>query len=247
MSRYTELVLKNVLRRTKKLLGTPNSRYKLWFATKSSTGHQRVEAHRNTPQKRTGRVEKPPGTLKTELKTMICDKFFSWASTWRGTLKQSPKTFSARRKTPSYSQNRATNYELRQNLLLSISVLRYTEIVFKNGLSESKNPQLQSKPRHRLWFPPKSAPGHQPVKAHRNSPQKSSERAEKPPGTGQNRATHYDLRQNLLLGISVSRYTKIVLQNLLSGQKTHVHSKPRNRLWFAIVFSWASAYRGTPK
>ena len=35
-------------------------RYKLLFGPKSSPGHQRVEVHRNSPQ----RVEKPPGALK---------------------------------------------------------------------------------------------------------------------------------------------------------------------------------------
>ena len=33
----------------------PKSSYRLWFATKSSHGHQRVEIHRNTPQKRAQR------------------------------------------------------------------------------------------------------------------------------------------------------------------------------------------------
>ena len=51
-----------------------NLRYRLWFATKSPPEHQRVEVHRNSPQKRTQRVEKPPGILKFALETMIGDE-----------------------------------------------------------------------------------------------------------------------------------------------------------------------------
>ena len=46
MSRYTEVVLKNVLSGSKNLTGT------LKFAGMLSPGHQRVAVHRKSPQKR---------------------------------------------------------------------------------------------------------------------------------------------------------------------------------------------------
>ena len=59
-----------------------------WFMTKSSSEHQHVEAHRNSPQKRTQGVEKSTGTIKTELRTIISVKIFSSASSCRGSPKQ---------------------------------------------------------------------------------------------------------------------------------------------------------------
>ena len=99
------------------------------------------QGHRNSPQKSTQQVEKPLGTVKTELQTMICDKIVFWASTCWGTPKQSLKTYSAGRKTARYSQIRATVYDLGRNHLLGISVSRYTEIVLKNVLIKSKTPR----------------------------------------------------------------------------------------------------------
>ena len=81
---------------------------------------------------------------------MICGEIVSWASTCRGTLKQSSKTYSASHKTPRYSQNRAINYCLQQNRFLGISVTRYTKIFLENVLSPSENPQVQSKPSYKL-------------------------------------------------------------------------------------------------
>ena len=100
VSRYTETVLKNVLRVSKNPQVQSKPSYKLWFATKSFPGHQRVEVHGNSPRKRTQRVEKPPGTVKFVLQAMICDDIVSWVSRCRSTLKQSSKTCSACRKFP---------------------------------------------------------------------------------------------------------------------------------------------------
>ena len=111
---------------------------------------------------------------------MISVKIFSWASTCWGTPKQSPKTYSATRKTPRYRQNRATNYDFRQNHFLGIDVSTQTEIVPKKVLRGSKNPQVRSKPSLKLWFLSKS-PGHQHVEAHRNSSWKRTQRVEKTP------------------------------------------------------------------
>ena len=124
----------------------PKPRNRLWFRTKSSLGDQRVEAHRISPQKRIQQVEKPPGIFITELQTTIQGAIVSWASAYRGTPKQSPKTYSAGWENPRYSQNRATYYELRQNIVLGINVWRHTEIVPKKVLSGSNNPQVGSKP-----------------------------------------------------------------------------------------------------
>ena len=114
---------------------------------------------------------------------MICDEIVSWASTCRGTLKQSSKTCSTGRKTPRYSQNRAINYDLRQNHLLGFNVSRYTETVLGNVLRRSKNPQVQSKPRYKLWFATKSSPGHKRVDGYRNTPKNVLRRSIKLPGT----------------------------------------------------------------
>ena len=46
-----------------------------------------------------------------------------------------------------YTQIRAIDYDLRRNRLLSIKVSRYTEIVLKNVLSESKILQVHSNSR----------------------------------------------------------------------------------------------------
>ena len=48
----------------------------------------------------------------------------------------------------------------------------------------------------------------------------------------ENQAKNYDFRQNLLLGINVSRYTETVPKNVPSGSKNlQVQPKPSNRLW----------------
>ena len=60
VSRHTETVPKNVLSGSKSPQVYLYPRYILWFAAKSSPAHQRVEAHRNSPEKRTQPVEKPP-------------------------------------------------------------------------------------------------------------------------------------------------------------------------------------------
>ena len=169
---------------------------------------------------------------------MIYDEIVSWASTFRGTPKQSSKTYSAGRKTPRCSQYRGTNYDLRQNCLLGMNVSRHTETVTKNVLSGSKNPQVQSKLSNRLWFGTKSAPWHQRFEAHRNSPQKRTQWVEKPPRTVKTETTDYDLGRTRLLCISVSRFNAAVPKNILSGSKnSQVQSKASNSLLFAIKSS----------
>ena len=100
---------------------------------------------------------------------------------------------------------------------------RHTNIVPKNVLSGSKNPQVQSRPSNRLLFRRKLSPGHEIVAAHRNSRQERTQRVEKTTGTVTNRVTNYYFRQNLLLGFSVSRYTDIAPKTYSASRKT-----PRN-------------------
>ena len=140
----TKIVPRNALSQSKSTQVQSKPSYKLWFATKSSPGHKRLERYRNTPKNVLRRSKKLPGTVKFALQAMICDEIVSWASTWRGTLKQSSKTCSAGRKTPTYSQIRAINYDLRQNHLLGIKVSKYIETVLENVLSVSKNSQVHS-------------------------------------------------------------------------------------------------------
>ena len=60
----------------------------------------------------------------------------------------------------------------------------------------------------------------------------------KTPRYSQNRAKNYGLRQNRLLGISVSRYTETLLKNVLSrSKKLPVHSNSLYRLWFGTKSS----------
>ena len=102
----TKIVFKNVLTGSKNLQVQSKPTYKLWFATKSSPDHKRVEGYRNTPKNVLRRSEKLPGTGKFVLQAMICDEIVSWVSTCRGILKQSSKTCSACGKTPRYTQIR---------------------------------------------------------------------------------------------------------------------------------------------
>ena len=192
---------------------------------------------------------------------MICDEIVSWASTCRCVSKQSPKTYSAGRKTPSYSKNRATNCDLQWNRLLGISVLMCIKIVPKNVLNASKNPQGQSKPSYELWFATKSSSGHQRVEVHRNSPQKRTQKVE-----------IQKLLKNVLSGSkkpkihSYSRYKLLFATKSFPGhQRVEVHwNSPQKRtqrvekppvtvktelqimICDKIVF-WASACRGTSK
>ena len=168
---------------------------------------------------------------------MICDEIFSWATRW-GTPKYSPKTYSAGQKTLRFIQNRASNYDLRQTLVMGIIVSRHTEIVpkdvltwpknpgtvktkyklRKNVFSGSKSPQVHSKTSCILWFAIKLSSGHQRVEAHRNSP-RNDLRGSNNPQVHSNRATNHDFRQNLLLGTSVSTHTEIVAKNVLGRSK----------------------------
>ena len=102
----TKIVSKNVLTGSENLQVQTKPTYKLWFATKSSPDHKRVEGYRNTPKNVLRRSEKLPRTGKFVLQAMICDEIVSWVSTCRGILKQSSKTCSACGETPRYTQIR---------------------------------------------------------------------------------------------------------------------------------------------
>ena len=108
------------------------------------------------------------------------------------------KIYSAVRKTPRYSQNRAANYGLQLNRLPGISVSRETEILLKTCSEGQKSSQVRSNSCYKLWFPTKSFPRRQRGAVHWNSLRKT-------PRYSQNRATNYRLRHNRLLGVSVSR------------------------------------------
>ena len=135
------------------------------------------EEHRNSPQRRTQLVEKPPGTVKTELQIMVFDEIVSWASAWRGTPKHSSKTCSVGQKsfqvhlnlryrlwlaTKSSSEHQRVDVYLNSLEKRTQRVKKYPgKVVPKDVLSGSKNPQVQSKLSNKLWFATKSSPGHQ--------------------------------------------------------------------------------------
>ena len=167
---------------------------------------------------------------------MICDEIVSWASTCRGILKKSSKTCSAGRKTPRYSQNRATNYDMRQNRSLSIKGSMCIKIVPKNVLSGSKNPHVHSKLSYKLWFATKSSPGHQRDEVHWNSPRKLAQWVE----TQVKSKPRYKLwlATKSLAGHHVSMCIKIIPKNVLSESKNpQVQSKPSYKPWFATKSS----------
>ena len=119
----------------------------------------------------------------------------------------------------------------------------------QNGLSKSKNPQVQTKPSFKLWFATKWSPRHQHVKVHRNTPQKRAQQVKKASMYTQICATGYDWRRNRHLSIKVSMCIKIVPKDVLSGSKNpQVQSKPSYKTMVCDeIVSWASACRGTPK
>ena len=129
----------NILSRSKKPQVQQKPCIKLWFPSKSSPGHQYIETQRKCPQKHTQPVENPwyhqnratdhdlwrhsllklPGTGKTEKQTMISVKINSWSSTCRGPPKQTPKTYSAGRKTARYCKTQ-------QPTMISIKIFSWT-------------------------------------------------------------------------------------------------------------------------
>ena len=111
VTKYTETVLENMLRRSENPQVQSKPSYKLWFATISSPGHQHVEVHRNTPQKRAQQVKTAPWFTQIRFTDYgLGPNYLTWASTCRCVTKQSPKTCLAGRKTSRYSENLATNY-----------------------------------------------------------------------------------------------------------------------------------------
>ena len=79
---------------------------------------------------------------------LICDEIISWASTCRGNTKTVIENVLSR-KTPSYRQNQAINYDLRQNRLLEINVSKYTETTPKNKILLKTCSKGQNAPRYR--------------------------------------------------------------------------------------------------
>ena len=136
----------------------------------------------------------------------------TWASACRSTRKR-PSTCS---KASRYTQISVTNYDLRRNHLLGINVSMCTEIVSKNVLSGSQNPQVQSKPSYKLSFATKSSPGHKRVKRYRNTPKNVLRRSKKLPGTIKFALQAMICDRKHLMGINESMCTKIVLKNVLS-------------------------------
>ena len=109
---------------------------------------------------------------------------------------------------------------------VGIGVSRRTEIVQINKFSKTKNPQVT------LEFARKLSPGHQRVAVHRNSPKKRAQKVEK-------HQVHSKSRGTYLLGISVSRCTEIILENVLSrSNKSLRYTRIREE-----VITWASACR----
>ena len=128
---------------------------------------------------------------------------------FRGTPKQSPKTYSGSRKTPRYSQNRATDYDLRQNILLGINVTRYTDIVPKNVLRQSKKNPGTVKTEQQTMIQDEIVSWASMCRRTLKQSSKKYSVGRKTPRHIQNRATIYDLRLYLLLSINLSRHTEI--------------------------------------
>ena len=186
------------------------------------------------------RLKKLPLTLTFAPQTMIKYENVSWASTCRDTSKQSPKTYSEGRKTPRYSRNRATNYDLQKNLRLGISVSRYTEIILNNVLWRSRNAQVYWKPSNRLSFRTKSSAGDQRVETHRT--QKGT------PRNSQNRATNYDFWQNLLRHQRVEvHWNSPEKRTQMVEKHTGIFKSELQSMICDKIFSWASTYQVSPK
>ena len=136
---------------------------------KLSPEHQRFDVYQNSSQRRIQRVEKPLGTAKTELQTMVCDKIASWVSACRGTPKHSSKTCSARQKCSQVHSNlRYMVWFATKSSPVHQGVDVYQNRPQKFTQRDEKPPGT---PSYRLWFATKSTPGHQRVELNRNSPQ----------------------------------------------------------------------------
>ena len=129
-SPYIEIVLKNVLSGSEIPLGESNSLYKVWFATRSSPGHQNVEVYRKSPQKRTQRVAKSPGTFK------FTRKF----PPGRYLLGVSLSTERVLKNVLSRSKNPPGTVEIARELSPGHELIAVPEIVLKNVPSGSRNP-----------------------------------------------------------------------------------------------------------
>ena len=146
----TEIVLKNVLRKSKNLPATLEFALQTIICDEIVSWGSTCRCVRKESPKTYSAGRKTPRYNQNRATNCDLQRNLFWASTCRGTLQQSSKTCSAGRKTPRYSQNRATNCDLHRNRLLSVNVSRYTATVFENVLSGSKNPQVQLKPSYKL-------------------------------------------------------------------------------------------------
>ena len=81
----------------------------LKFARKLSPRHKGITVHRNSPRKGTQRVQKTPGTLKF---ARMLSPGHQRVAVQRNNLQKCAHRVG---KPPSYSQNRATDFDLRRN------------------------------------------------------------------------------------------------------------------------------------
>ena len=109
----------------------------------SSSSHQRVTVHGNSPEKRYQRVKKD---LQLQIRATNSDlrrnRLLGFNVAWY-TERVLENVFSGS-KNPQVQSNWATGYDLQRNRLLGINVLRYTERVLENVLSRTENPQVKT-------------------------------------------------------------------------------------------------------
>ena len=228
---------------------TPRYRSKpshtLWFATKSSPGHQRVEVHQNRPPKPT-KWTKNPCTFKTKKQTMICDSFLLGISVSRYTEVVLKNVLRRLKKLPDIRKF-ALQTMMCDKIFYWASVCRSTNSPQKRTQCV-ENLQIYSKPSHKLWFATKSSPRHQLADAHWNSPQKRTQRVEKPPGT---------VKTNIRLWFrtkSSPGYQRDEVDRNSPQKRTRRVQTPPGRVKTETqtmisvkIFSCATACRGTPK
>ena len=109
MTQCTVIVPKNVLSGSKNPQIQSKQSYKLWFPSISSPEHQRVEAHRNSPQIRTQRVKKPQVHSKPSYKLWFATESSPGHQRVKVHRNSPQKPTQWVENPPRYSQNRATD------------------------------------------------------------------------------------------------------------------------------------------
>ena len=128
----------------------PKPSCRLWFATKSSPGHQRVEVHRNTPQKRAQQVKKTPWFTQIRFTDYGLRRNHLLGNNVSRYTERVPENVLSGSKNPqvqskpSYKLWFATKSSSRHK---RVEGQRNTP---KNVLRRSENPQVQSKPSYKL-------------------------------------------------------------------------------------------------